>query len=523
MLSEKGKIFYAVALSLVLFGFSFAQEADTLSSGLENLDAPAVQAPDTLPAQPQQPEIQPISLDSVPQGFASQLAPPPAPVPEPQPVAVAPSSSSAIPSSSSVKALYNFYEDYLDSVMVFAKNILPGKQKYEASKSQINEEKPGPKGEYESQTVYNNRIAKFESEKQKKLSKLEKEYEADEKNRKKKLKDAVNFSKDLQPEWAGILKQDTTADGYQNRIAMLKDKISAMQRRTAQVNETLAGLELLSKGELEDMEKKNLLYIARLERACELMQNYILQDYAKVLTTEKKKFGMVLGTYDPDKEEFQFIINDANSFVPFDYAGIIKVSSSEAQEIDRKTDDFLASVDYINYPFITRGEKLYPGAKKAHIFYKDKEISNAGYFKNVSGFDVMEGYVDWAIFADSLISGKLKPKLLDSSYAMKKVSVGPPYWNAKRILRATAFVASATSLGLGIWQNSEAKSKAKSANKLYGEVWDAAVNGYSAVHFQKSAEYDKKVDSMQNSEYLRNGLYISAGVFGVAGLVTFAF
>ena len=479
---ERGKIFSAFVLLLVFFGFSFAQE--TLSSELE---------------------------DSVPQGFASQ-------------VSIDPKTVANFPPPSSEKMLYRFYEDYLDSVMMIAKDIVPGKQKYEASKSQINEEKPESKGEYESQSRYDKRIANFDNEKKKKLRNLESKYEAEERKRKKKLKDAVNFSKDLQPEWAGILKQDTTAEGYQNRIARLRDKISAMEKRAAQVNETLAGLDLLSEGEFEDMEKKNLLYIVRLERACELIQDYILQDYSRVLNTGRKNFGMVLGAYDPDNEEFQFIMNDANSLTaPFEYAGIIKVSPADAQVIDRKTDDFLTSVDYINYPFITKGEKLYPGAKKAHVFYKEREVPNTGFFKNVAGIDVMDGYAEWAVFADSLISGKLKPQILDSSYAMKKVRVGPPFWNAKRILRATAFALSATSLGIGIWQNQEAKTKAKNANVLYAQTLNAAKDGDARNYGALSKAYEKKVDSMQSSEYLRNGLYISAGIFGVAGLVTFFF
>ncbi|MDR1830413.1 MAG: hypothetical protein LBQ76_06555 [Candidatus Fibromonas sp.] len=480
---ERGKIFSA--LVLVFFGFSFAQEL--------------------------------LSPDSVPQGFAVQAA-------QVSQVSLDPKTIANIPPPSSAKTPYRFYEDYLDTMMILARDIVPGKEKYEVSRSQINEEKPEPKGEYESQSRYDRRIANFDNEKQKKLRNLESKYEAEERKRTKKLKEAANFSKDLQPEWAGILKKDTTAEGYQNRRARLKDKISAMEKRAAEVNETLAGLDLLSEGELEDVEKKSLLYLARLEMACELMQDYILQDYSRVLNTGRKNFGMALGDYNPDMEEFEFTISDANSLtVPFEYAGIIKVSPAQAQAIDRKTDDFLASVDYINYPLITQGEKLYPGVKKAYIFYKEREFPNTGFFKNVAGIDVTAGYAEWAVFADSLISGKLKPQLLDSSYAMKKVRVGPPFWNAKRILRATAFALSATSLGIGIWQNQEAKIKAKNANTLYAQTLNAAKAGNAQSYGTSSKAYEKKVDSMHSSEYLRNGLYVSAGIFGVAGLVTFFF
>jgi len=503
MLNKKIKIFDAFALLLMLCGFSFAQDGDGAA-----------------------PFIQPISPDSIPQGFAAQIKveqAPPAPEAAPSvPKTVEPVVLAS--SSSSVKTPYKFYEDYLDSVMMFARDILPGKEKYEASKLQISEETPEPQGQYESQSRYEKRIAGFGKEKKTKLRNLENKYEADEKKKRKKLKEAVNYSKDIQPEWDGVLKQDTTVEGYQSRIARLKDKIYSMQRRTELANETLTNLGLLSEGELGDMAKKNLLYITRLERACELLQNYILQDYSRVLSTERKNFGIVLADYDPDKEEYQFIMGDPNSLtVPFEYAGIIKMSPDDAEIIDRKTDDFLASVDYINYPFILYGKKLYPGAKKAHIFYKNTEIPNTGYFKNVTGFDIMQGYADWAVFADSLISGKLKIKNLDSSYAMKKVKVGPPYWNAKRILRATAFVLSATSLGIGIWQDNEAKSKAKNANKLYAETLGAAKAENKNLYDAKSKAYEKEVDGVQSSEYMRNGFYISAGVFGVAGLVTFFF
>ena len=93
----------------------------------------------------------------------------------------------------------------------------------------------------------------------------------------------------------------------------------------------------------------------------------------------------------------------------------------------------------------------------------------------------------------------------------------------KEFCEPRLFALSATSLGIGIWQNQEAKIKAKNANTLYAQTLKAAEVGSSQSYNTSSKAYKNKVDSMQSSEYLRNGLYFSAGMFGVAGLVTFFF
>jgi hypothetical protein len=514
------------------------QESSNFNNSEPKAEPPPVFQP-TPPVSQPPPPIQPVSLDSIPKGFASQIQknqPPPVVEPEPappvpEPTPVVPVSSSSSVSSSSVAPPpppppYKFYEDYLDSLVVFARNVLPGKQELETQKALINEERPGPKGEYEKQADYDYRIANFDKEKQKKIRDVEKKYEAEEKNRTQKLKDAINYKPDIQPEWAGILKQDAEIEGYHQRIARLSDKISFMKRRATDVMEILTNLELLSKGDLGTLDKKNRIYMARLERAIELMQDYIIQEQAKTKSTEKKQYDMVFGAYDPEKEQFQVNMNDIYSrTVPFDFVGFIKVSPQTAQEIDRKTDNFLGSVDYINYPFMVNGEAVYTGAKNANIYYKGNAVTSVGVFRNVGGFENLDGYIEWATYADSLISGKLASRKLDSSYAMKSVlpKIAPTgtWWSRNNnIVRGTLFALSATSLGIAIWQNSEVGSKTKNLQKDYD-------NAVKAQDYEDYKTYSKKykdgVNDVRSSENMRNGFYIGAGLFGVAGVLSLCF
>jgi len=285
----------------------------------------------------------------------------------------------------------------------------------------------------------------------------------------------------------------------------------------------------IGQGNLNTMEKKNLLYIKRLERAIELMNNYMLRDQMKILATENTKGGVTLGEYDPEKELFPVNVRnpDVNSKIVYDYHGFLKVSPYFAQRISELPGAFITSVDYVNYPFSIRGEKVYPGAKEMYIFYEEGEVPAIGVFKIIDGYEHMEGFPEWAMRADSLINGKIKYKKLDPSYAMKKVSVGPPFWTKKRIIFASMLTASATSLGIALWQGSSVNNKTKSAEKLYDATLQAASGvtppNYDRTTYDASVKaYEDKVDSRLNSQIARNLLYISASGFA-AGAVWYMF
>jgi hypothetical protein len=531
---EKRASYISVRLLLLTFllGYSFAQELPTSDFDSFLDPAPAQQEPPPAPPPPIAPP-QSFPIDSIPQGCGAQLMkkqePPPAPVvetPAPPPVAQSVSSSSVVVSSSSViPPLYRYYEDYLDSLVVLARGLMPIKEKFESQRELINAEPLKPKTEYESQQSYDARAASFSDDKKNRIKKIEKEYNVEVDKRIGRLKEAIKY-KDIQPEWEGILAPDTTKEGYEDRVAKLNNKIPTMERRTAQVYEILAGLDILSSGNLATLDEKNRIYLARLARAKELLNDYMLQDVAKVSRTEKKKVSMYLGEYDVDKQEFEFVMNDANSAtVPFDYIGKIKISPQTAQEMDRRTDDFTVSLDYINYPFFLGDIKLFPGAKKAYVFYQDQELPNTGVFRNVPGFEAAPGYVEWAMYADSIISGKTKFRNLDSSYATKRVvpKVGTFWSRNKNIIRGTLIGLAAVSTGIAIYQNGVAGDKKDDMKEIYKDAGAAYVVSDPVAYDPKKAQYDKEKSDLRSIENMRNGFYVTAGLFGVAGVVCFFF
>jgi len=475
-----------LALLLLLCGYSFAQE-------------PEAEAP----SQPQQTQI--LSPQEIPQGFAAQLKA----AQQAQPQEAQPQQAQAQPKQATANSLYPSYEVYLDSIELTARLLLPARLTLDSMKYVIN--------------------SQFGTEKNKqiKIENLEKQYKTKEKKMIDKLTSTIRLSQDIQPEWGGLLQEnEKDINEYKKRIDVFKGKISDMNVMSARITSLLAKLQIDS-SYIETIEKKNMLYVKRMERACELMQDYMFKEEAQVLSTERKKFPMTLGEYNEKKGELQVNVKDFSSNVPFDYHGVIKMKQRQAETIDNETDGFTASIDYISYPFIVDGVKVYPGAKKAHIYYEDNELTTIGAFKAIEGLDWREGYSQWATTVDSLLTGKLKYRNLDSSYAMKKVKVGPPFWTAKRIFRATAFVLSAASLGLGYWQDKSVKSKTKTANTLYEETLNS-LNSYKkgddpSVYNDKAKAYDDEVKSLERSLFARNAFYISAGTFGVAGIVSFFF
>jgi hypothetical protein len=425
---------------------------------------------------------------------------------------------------------YPHYEAYLDSMEAYVRYLLPSIDRLDSAKRAVSEETLKPKSDYESQAAYEQRAANFDKNKQQKIDNLEREYLEKEKGI-SRLVTAAALKEDFQPNWGGLLEKNTNTDGYKGRIDTLSYKVNEMRVKIAQLNKQLGRLLLLRSDSVKiakNLREKNFSYMARLENAKVLMQDYILQDYAKVLRTDRKKVDMSLGAYDVDKQEFEFGMRDIYSEkYPFDYVGKVKIPTLQAEAIDRKTDDFTVSIDYINYPFVINGIKTFPGAKKAYIFYKDQEFQNDGVFRNVSGFEDVKGYLEWAMRADSLISGKLSPRDLDASYAKQRVKyredTGPSWWTAPRIVRVIAFTLSAASLGTAIWQNAKVSSKLDDAKRTFEDAEKIIISGDYSGYQEKYDEYKNQKNDLRKSENLRNGFYISAGAFGVIGLASFAF
>ena len=508
-----------ILIAAFLFGISFAQNSTglTFTEYLRQIqNADSLPKTDTLK-----------NTDSSAAKPAATVAPAAATA-APEPVAPAPQAPAPAPLVT--------YEIFLDNLEAYANSILPEKEKLELQKAVVNAESTDPKDEFEKQVDYEKRLADFEKTKEEKILALEKEYQEKIKETAEKIKTDISSKEDIQPNWEGMLKKNADIEQYRERINIFTDKIPKMKDRIALMTSLLGKLDF-SKAEAEALSKrwheKNQIYITRLEKARELMQDYILQEQAKVLSTDRQKFEMSLGAYDADNEEFVFNMSDtASKTVPFDFAGTIKISPQQARETNRQTTDFTASVDYINYPFMVNNANLYPGTKKTHVFYKEQELPTHGDFKKISSISNMKGYDEWAFYADSLLSGKLAPRNLDSLYAMgtggikiatgidKKESTGGSFFTST-VFRATMFGLSAASASLGLWQNSQADTKNK---QMKEDISDAKkLDTKSTEYADKYKAAQKSQDEAKKSETLRNGLYIGAGVFGLVGVVSFFF
>jgi len=426
---------------------------------------------------------------------------------------------------------YPYYEAYLDSLEAYVRYLLPSINRLDSAKIAIRDEPLKAKSEYESQAAYEQRVANFDKNKQQRIENLENEYLEREKEKGiGRLLTAATLREDIQPDWGNLLQQNASEEVYKKRIDTLSYRTNEMKVKIAQLNKQLGRLILYKSDSVKiakSLRDKNFNYVSRLDNAKLLMQDYILQEQAKVSRTERKKVDMSLGAYDIEKQEFELNMRDVYSEkFPFDYTGKVKIPPMQAEVIDRKTDDFTVSIDYINYPFIVNGVRTYPGAKKAYVFYKDQEFQNDGIFKVVDGFENVDGFLEWAMFADSIISGKLSPRNLDASFAMQKVKYkeesGPSWWTAPRIVRVIAFTLSAASLGTAIWQNSKADSKLKNVKEAFKEAEDPNVM-FDDTYPERYKAYNKQKKELRDTENLRNILYISAGTFGVVGLVSFNF
>jgi hypothetical protein len=378
-----------------------------------------------------------------------------------------------------------------------------------------------------------------------------------------KIKQSILSEEDLQPNWAGMLRKDAASlEEYKERAAKISEKIQEMEERISKMSETLGVLNFSQsevKPIVECWQQKKQLYISRLEKAIELMQDYTVQEQAKILTTEKKKVNMTLGSYDADKDKFDVNINDLASTVPFDFSGTIIMPPDQARETNRQTDNFMVSVNYINYPFITGTTKMFPGIKNINVYYKDKELQAKGDFKEIPSINALDGYSQWAVHADSLLTGKLTPRNLDSMYAMNAKNIkmasstGTSSGNSgswAKTIRYAMFGLSAMSLVLGVIQDrvvvasniKKAKEAGEEARYYYDHGMTKECKEISETSYmlyimcsgnlpeQKETFYKgmrdaymDSVDDVNASENLRNGLYIGAGVFGAAGIVSFFF
>jgi hypothetical protein len=234
-----------------------------------------------------------------------------------------------------------------------------------------------------------------------------------------------------------------------------------------------------------------------------------------------------------EKEVFEVTVEDtANVRTPFHFVGRVGVPRDTAKAMNRSTDGFVTSVNYINYPFISGDSSFNLAMKNISLSRKATQLKSEGGFKTLGRFESMKGYNAWRAHADSLLSGALKPKGLDLDYALKGekakeaaeaagsgegLDLGWRGWT-----RIAAFTATAAFGTLAVMKHLKA-TKHEDKFKDINKTMPAAASEYNTWYRRNYDGLKENVNGVKDNESSRNIFGIGAGVFAIAGALTFVF
>jgi hypothetical protein len=257
------------------------------------------------------------------------------------------------------------------------------------------------------------------------------------------LQEKSIFSKEGDINFPKTLAKDTTVESYRERISKVKARIAQIESEIriifANFPTTYPALEPIKPDEtLQDFERRknswqnegerqaSMLkykfdtYKAKLVRSIETLEDNITATESQLITETLPNTHITLGTYDTEKEVFDIEIQDtANAKSPFHFIGKVGIPTDTAKAMNRSTNGFLASVSYLNYPFVSSDSSFYLAMKEIALSRKAIPLKMEGTFKHIGRFEVMEGYNQWSTHKDSLLSGSLKAQGLDLNYALK--------------------------------------------------------------------------------------------------------
>jgi len=257
------------------------------------------------------------------------------------------------------------------------------------------------------------------------------------------LQEKSIFSKEGELNFQKILAKDTTVEGYHERIKRVQARSSQIDGEIKAILEdfsnTYPALEPQKPGETaQDFErrktawtnegirqygvlmKKHDAYKSKLTRSIEVLNDNIIATANQLMAETPLSAKITLGGYDVEKEVFEVAVEDtANAKTPFRFVGKVGIPVDTAKVMNRSTDGFLVNISYISYPFISHDSSFNLAMKELSLSRKTVPLKVEGAFMPIGRFEAMEGYGAWRAHADSLLSGKLKPRNLGLDYALK--------------------------------------------------------------------------------------------------------
>ena len=284
------------------------------------------------------------------------------------------------------------------------------------------------------------------------------------------------------------------------------------------------------------LQQKHEIYVGKLERSVHVLNDYIAATQSAVINEAAPNAKIELGAYDSERETFEVTVIDTSSKnTPFYFAGNVGVPLDTAKIMNRSTSGFLATVHYLNYPFVSNGSSLNLAIKDLSLSRKTVPLKVTGEFKQSAQIKSMDGYDAWRFRADSLLQGTLKPQNLDYAYAMGKGAAKEAATVAKSEkssgeglgwrgwTRIAAFSAAGIFGIAAISKNSDVKDREKKYNELVKSHPDVNTPEYDVWFGTNRNEINRRGKNIKDAESARNTFGAIAGILGVAGAVTFFF
>ncbi|MCL1966569.1 MAG: PEGA domain-containing protein [Fibromonadales bacterium] len=368
------------------------------------------------------------------------------------------------------------------------------------------------------------------------------------------LQEKSIFSKEGEIDFPKTLAKDTTVD-YRARMGRVTARIRQIDGEIKTIIENFSGtypaLEPQRQQEPDqDFERrrtewnnegirqvgvlryKHEAYRNQLVRSLKVLEDNITANELKLMTETPPNARITLGAYDVEKEVFEITVEDtANAKTPFHFSGTVGIPQDTAIIMKRSTDGFIAGVSYINYPFVSGDSSFNLAMRELFLSRKAVPLKVNGVFKPIGRFEEMEGYGTWRAHADSLLGGALKVQGLDLNYALKgekakeaastAASGGWLDWRGwARILAFTAAAACGTLAVVKHLNVGKYEKQFNDINKTRPELTDPADDVWYDNNYDSLKD---NFDKIKNNESYRNIYGAFAGVFAVAGGLTYAF
>jgi len=252
------------------------------------------------------------------------------------------------------------------------------------------------------------------------------------------------FSEPDEIDFRKLLRQDATVEVYRQRIEVVSarklqvgDELRKIQMDFAnaypplkpqQVGESPADFNKRREvwqqegmRQVAELQQKHDIYVQRLDRSVAVLNDYIAGIQSTIAMSEQVLGAKVeLGAYNADKEQFEFVAQDSvNNRFPFVFRGWVGVPRDTARVMDRAVPGFAVNLQFINFPFIADSLNVNLAMSKLLLSKNGTNFKVDGSFDEIGRYKLQDGYAEWKLRADSLLSGALKRQGLDYVYAMR--------------------------------------------------------------------------------------------------------